>query len=161
MKFSPIKTIALAIAAFGLCGASAYADTVREVKCTSGRTVPASGTESDAEACLKIGSRPTGEARKPGGTSLSSKRSPADEQKAKKYQQLAATHKPRTAQQEQLIKQYMRLPPPQRMGFKAANPGVQKSIWDLGPYAVCFYASVAGGADVVDAGDECHAKWVE
>jgi hypothetical protein len=38
---------------------------------------------------------------------------------------------------------------------------VSKDIWDLGPYAVCFYASVAGGADVVEAGDECHADWVE
>jgi hypothetical protein len=55
----------------------------------------------------------------------------------------------------------MKLPASQRAVFKANNPGVQESIWDLGPYAVCFYASVAGGADVVEAGDECHAAWVE
>jgi hypothetical protein len=55
----------------------------------------------------------------------------------------------------------MKLPASQRGAFKAANPTVNASIWDYGPYAVCFYASVAGGADVVEAGEECHADWVE
>jgi len=89
------------------------------------------------------------------------KRSPADEAKAKKYEQLARTNKPRTPEQEKLVKEYMRLPASQRNAFKSAHPEVSKSIWDLAPYAVCFYASVAGGADVVEAGDECHADWVE
>jgi hypothetical protein len=88
-------------------------------------------------------------------------RSAADEKKANLYELLARQSKPRTAQQEKLVKEYMKLPPSQRPAFKAAHPEVQKSIWDLAPYAVCFYASVAGGADVVDAGDECHADWVK
>lgn len=88
-------------------------------------------------------------------------RSPEDAKKATKYEQLARMNKPRTPQQEKLVKEYMKLPPAQRNAFKAAHPDVQKSIWDLAPYAVCFYASVAGGADVVDAGDECHADWVK
>jgi hypothetical protein len=161
MKLSPLKTIALA--ALAICGSAAYGDTAREVECANGRTVKASGTETDAAACLTIGSQPA-EARKPGRTKYNNivlKRGAADEAKAKKYQQLAATNKPKTREQEQLVKQYMKLPPSQRNGFKAAHPDVQHSIWDLGPYAVCFYASVAGGADVVEAGDECHADWVE
>ena len=85
----------------------------------------------------------------------------ASSTKAMKHQLLAATHRPRTAEQERLIKEYMNLPPSQRAAFKAAHPDVQKSIWDYGPYAVCFYASVAGGADVVEAGEECHADWVK
>lgn len=85
----------------------------------------------------------------------------ADKNKAAKYRTLAAKHKPRTAEQEKLIKHYMRLPPSQRNAFKAANPSVPADIWDYGPYAVCFYASVAGGADVVEAGDECHEDWVD
>jgi hypothetical protein len=170
MNFRPSKTAALAIAAIGLCGSAAFADTIRDVKCANGRTVQASGTESDTQACLTIGSQPSRDGASGQATGKRQHNSlsvpkPVDQAgydaKAKKYQQLAATHKPKTAQQEQLIKQYMKLPPSQRMGFKAANPGVQKSIWDLGPYAVCFYASVAGGADVVEAGDDCHADWVE
>lgn len=88
-------------------------------------------------------------------------RSPEDAKKATKYEQLARMHKPRTPQQEKLVKEYMKLPPAQRGAFKAAHPEVQKSIWDYAPYAVCFYASVAGGADVVEAGDECHDDWVK
>jgi hypothetical protein len=88
-------------------------------------------------------------------------RSAEDEKKAANYERLARQNKPRTAEQEKLVKEYMKLPPSQRPAFKAAHPDVQKSIWDLAPYAVCFYASVAGGADVVDAGDECHADWVK
>ena len=87
-------------------------------------------------------------------------RTPAEQQKADKYEHLARLNKPRNPQQEKLVKEYMKLPPAQRGAFKAAHPDVQKSIWDLAPYAVCFYASVAGGADVVDAGDECHDEWV-
>ena len=164
MNFSPFKTAALAIAAMGLCGGVAFADTIREVKCANGKTVQASGTQSDAAACLTIASQPSRDAASGQATGKRQhtpvKTSAVYDAKAKKYQQLAATHKPRTAQQEQLVKEYMRLPPSQRMGFKAAHPEVQKSIWDYAPYAVCFYASVAGGADVVEAGDECHEDWV-
>lgn len=134
-----------------------------DVNCANGRTVQATDTESDAEACLKVGSKPA-EARKPGRTTFNNvvlKRSAADEQKAKKYERLAAQNKPRTAEQEKLVKEYMKLPASQRNGFKAQHPTVKESIWDLAPYAVCFYASVAGGADVVEAGDDCHADWVE
>jgi hypothetical protein len=170
VKFSPLKAAAFAIVAIGLCGSTAFADTIRDVKCANGRTVQASGTQSNAQACATIASQPSEDAASglPTGKRQHKPVSvikPVDkagnDAKAKKYQQLAASHKPKTAQQEQLIKQYMKLPPSQRAGFKAANPGVQESIWDYGPYAVCFYASVAGGADVVEAGDECHADWVE
>ena len=169
MNFSSFKTAALAITAIGLCGSMAFADTVREVKCANGKTVQASGTESNAAACLTIGSQPSRDAATGQATGKRQHKpvmvvKPIDvagyDAKAKKYQQLAATHKPRTPQQEQLVKEYMKLPPSQRMGFKAAHPEVQKSIWDYAPYAVCFYASVAGGADVVEAGDECHEDWV-
>lgn len=171
MKLSTLKAAALVFTTIGLCAATANADSLREVKCANGKTVQASGTQSNSAACRTIGSRP-----QPGtsagnehefeydvvaGHAASTGRTPANEAKAKKYQRLAAMHKPKTARQEQLIKQYMELPPAQRPGFKAENPGVQKSIWDYGPYAVCFYASVAGGADVVEAGDECHEDWVK
>jgi hypothetical protein len=145
-----------------MAGAS-QAVTSHDVKCANGRTVQAGDTETDAQACLKVGSQPA-EAAKPGRVKygdVTLKRGAADEQKAKKYEALAAKHKPRNPQQEKLVKEYMRLPASQRPAFKAKNPSVQESIWDLGPYAVCFYASVAGGADVVEAGDECHADWVE
>jgi hypothetical protein len=163
MKFKSLQSISLAVAAMTLFAGAAMADTQRTVECANGKSVEASGTESDASACLTIGSQPA--AKRPGhikyGDVTLKKRSPADQAKAQKYEQLAKANKPRTAEQEKLVKQYMKLPPSQRNAFKSANPTVQKSIWDLGPYAVCFYASVAGGADVVEAGDECHADWVE
>jgi hypothetical protein len=166
VKPSPSKTAALAIAVIGLFGSVAFADTTRDVKCANGRTVQASGTESDATACLTIGSQPSRDAASGQATGKRAHKpvmipKEIDVAKAKKYEQLAATHKPKDAERDRLVKQYMKLPPSQRMGFKAANPGVQESIWDYGAYAVCFYASVGGGADVVEAGDECHADWVE
>lgn len=79
--------------------------------------------------------------------------------KAQEYTRLAEQHKPRTKAEQQLIAEYMRLPASQRNAFKSNHPGVVEDLWDLGAYAVCFYASVAGGADVVEAGDDCSAKW--
>ena len=155
MKVISLKFTTLAAGALMLFSVASNADTPRTVTCANGKTVQASGTESDSTACLTIGSRP---AENKAGLA---KRSPADEAKAKKYEQLARANKPRTPADEKLVKEYMKLPASQRNGFKNAHPGVSKSIWDLGPYAVCFYASVAGGADVVEAGDECHADWVE
>jgi len=81
--------------------------------------------------------------------------------KAKEYTQLAERYRPRTRSEQQLVKEYMSLPASQQGAFKSSHPDVAKSIWDYAPYAVCFYASVAGGADVVEAGDECHADWVD
>ncbi|HEU4779507.1 MAG TPA: hypothetical protein VFS58_06450 [Steroidobacteraceae bacterium] len=163
MKFNGLHSVALAVAALTLFGGAANADTTRTVECANGKSVEASGTETDAAVCLTIGSQPA--ASKPGrvkyGNVTLGKHSPADQAKAQKYEQLAKANKPQTSEQEKLVKQYMKLPPSQRNGFKSAHPTVQPSIWDLGPYAVCFYASVAGGADVVEAGDECHAQWVE
>jgi hypothetical protein len=163
-----LKSAALVIATFGLFGAAAHADTIRDVKCANGKTVQASGTETDAQACLTIASQP---ARDSASGQATGKRQhmPVHIKKdvdkpspqARRYEQLAKTHKPKTPRQEQLVKEYMKLPPAQRAGFKAAHPGEQKSIWDYGPYAVCFYASVAGGADVVEAGEECHEDWVD
>lgn len=57
--FSPLKTAALAIAAFCLYGGSANADTIREVQCANGKTVLASGTQSNRQACLTIASQQT------------------------------------------------------------------------------------------------------
>ena len=79
---------------------------------------------------------------------------------ARQFKALAQRHKPSSPQQERLVRQYMTLPASQRAAFKARHPEVSKAIWDYAPYAVCFYASVAGGADVVEAGDDCHDKWV-
>lgn len=160
---SRITVPALALAALFLVAAQAQAVLPHQVKCANGSTVTATDSQSDVEACLTVGSRP-GATNRPGGAKhgdVTLKRSPADEAKARKYERLAAQHKPRTAETERLVKEYMRLPPARRSDFKAANPQVQKSIWDYAPYAVCFYASVAGGADVVEAGDDCHSKWVE
>jgi len=81
--------------------------------------------------------------------------------KTREYTRLAEQHKPRTQSEQQLVEEYMSLPASQRGAFKSNHPNVSKSIWDYAPYAVCFYASVAGGADVVEAGDECHADWVD
>ena len=39
------------------------------------------------------------------------------------------------------------------------NDGRTQNIWGLAGYAACFYGSWLGGADPVDAGDDCHAKW--
>lgn len=62
MSFSPVKTASLAIAAIGLCASAAFADTIRDVKCANGRTVQASGTVSNTQACLTIGSQPSRDA---------------------------------------------------------------------------------------------------
>ncbi len=141
-----------------LIAGAGQAATSRDVTCANGRTVQATDSETPTEACLKVASRPvapnTAGYLRIDGIS-------GEAEKAKKYERLAAQHKPRNPQQDKLVKEYMRLPASQRNAFKAQNPKVQKSIWDYGPYAVCFYASVAGGADVVEAGDECHADWVE
>jgi len=163
MKFISLKSAALTLAAFTMISSAANADTARKVQCANGRTVEASGTQSDAEVCLLVASIPATD-NKPGNqkfADVSFKRGRMDELNARKYEQLARAHKPRTPTEERLVKQYMKLPPSQRDAFESAHPDVSKSIWDLGPYAVCFYASVAGGADVVEAGDECHEDWVE
>jgi hypothetical protein len=163
MKPRKIQSLAV-LGALLFLGAQAQAVQQRDVKCANGRTVPATDSQTDAEACLTIGSRPAAPTSLPGNTKYSNvkmERSAADQQKATKYQRLAAQHKPRNPETEKLVKEYMRLPASQRNAFKAQHPQVQKSIWDYAPYAVCFYASVAGGADVVEAGDECHADWVE
>lgn len=88
-------------------------------------------------------------------------RQAAPSPRARQYEALAQRHKPRTPSEERLVRQYMALPAGQRAAFEAKHPDVSKSIWDYAPYAVCFYASVAGGADVVEAGDECNEKWVD
>jgi hypothetical protein len=159
--FKPALALA-ALVPLLLIGAQSQAAIQRDVECANGKTVTATDTQSDAAVCLTVGSKPAA-ARRPGTTKYSNitlKRSAADEAKAKKYERLAAQHKPRTPDQEKVVKEYMKLPAVQRIRFKADHPQVQKSIWDYGPYAVCFYASVAGGADVVEAGDECHEDWV-
>ena len=81
--------------------------------------------------------------------------------KAKRYEALAKKYRPTSRTDQQLVQEYMRLPASRRGSFKTTHPNVSKSIWDYAPYAVCFYASVAGGADTVEAGDECHEKWVD
>lgn len=165
---NPAKSNALLLmGALMMFASAAQATTFRDVLCANGRKVQVVEERTDAEACRLVGSKPA-EAQTPGQPKWShgelkpnATPSAADEQKALKFQQLAAQHKPRTAQQEKLVKDYMKLPASQRDAFKAQNPTVQKSIWDYGPYAVCFYASVAGGADVVEAGEDCHADWVK
>ncbi len=93
---------------------------------------------------------------------LASSGSPALAQtaKAQEYTKLAAQYLPKSRSEQEMIQAYMKVPARQRGAFKTRYPGVSKSIWDYAPYAVCFYASVAGGADVVEAGDECHDDWV-
>jgi hypothetical protein len=56
--FSPLKTTAQAIAALCLFAGGAHADTLREVRCANGKTVQASGTQSNRQACLTIGTQP-------------------------------------------------------------------------------------------------------
>jgi hypothetical protein len=56
--FNPLKPTVLAIAAFCLYGVNAHADTFREVRCANGKTVQASGTQSNRQACLLIASQP-------------------------------------------------------------------------------------------------------
>ena len=154
-----LKT-ALGLAALALLATSAHAVLPHEVTCANGKTVLVPDSASDWEACLTIGSYPSNSS-KPTSRRISDvtmKRGTTD---GAKYRALAAKHKPRTPEMQKLVEQYMKLPPSRREAFKADNPAVPASIWDLGPYAVCFYASVAGGADVVEAGEECHADWVE
>lgn len=40
------------------------------------------------------------------------------------------------------------------------HPPADAGIWDYGAYAVCFYASWAGGADAVAAGKACHDQFI-
>lgn len=163
MKLATLKTT-LALSALGFFATSAHAVLPHEVKCANGQTVEVPDSVSDWEACLTINSKPANPSAKPGRAKFGNielKRGAADQQQAAKYQRLAAQHKPRTPEMQKLVEKYMKTPKSQRGAFKAANPTVNASIWDYGPYAVCFYASVAGGADVVEAGEECHADWVE
>ncbi len=169
MTLGNLKT-AFALAALALFGTSAHAVLPHEVKCANGQTLEVPDSVSAWEACLTIGSTPVNGTYLPGnkkavklGTTSDAtvKRAASDPAKAAKYRNLAAKYKPRTREQETLIKQYMRLPASQRNAFEANNPHVPAEIWDYGPYAVCFYASVIGGGDVVEAGEECHADWVE
>jgi hypothetical protein len=155
-----LKT-AFSLATLALLASSAHAVLPHEVKCANGKTVQVPDSASDWEACLTIGSQP---AKGPSGHAPGFTEAwPAKvyAQKAAKYRALAEKYRPRDTTMAKLIDAYMKLPPSRREAFKAAHPTVSKDIWDLGPYAVCFYASVAGGADVVEAGDECHADWVK
>jgi len=154
---------ALTLATLALLATSAHAVLPHEVKCANGKTVEVPDSVTPWEACLTIGSQPaSGNASKQAkSTDVTMKRGASDQQKAAKYSALAAKYKPKEARMVRVLHAYMELPPSRRNAFKAENPGVPADIWDFGPYAVCFYASVAGGADVVEAGDECHADWVD
>lgn len=154
-----------------LFGTSAHAVLPHEVKCANGQTLEVPDSVSAWEACLTIGSQPAN-GTLPSNTKYtpvklerasgaSAKPGSANPQEAAKYRSLAARYKPRTPEQERLVKQYMRLPASQRNAFKAAHPDVSADFWDYGPYAVCFYASVIGGGDVVEAGEECRNDWVD
>lgn len=171
MKLVNLKT-ALAISALALFGSSAHAVLPHEVKCANGQTLEVPDSVTAWEACLTIGSTPANGTYAPANTKYSAvklnraadqtrKRDAADPKKATMYRNLAAKYKPRTPEQTKLIREYMRLPASQRNAFEAAHPGETADFWDYGPYAVCFYASVAGGGDIVEAGDECRADWVD
>ena len=80
---------------------------------------------------------------------------------AKEYTQLAERYRPSSRSEQQLVAEFMSLPASQRNAFKSSHPDADASIWDYGAYAACFYGSVAGGADVVEAGDECKAEWID
>lgn len=171
MKLGDLKTV-LTLTALALFGTSAHAVLPHEVKCANGETLEVPDSVTAWEACLTIGSTPANGTYLPGNTKYSAvklgrttdatvKPGVADQKKIAKYRGLAAKYKPRTREQETLIKRYMRLPASQRNAFEAANPSEPADIWDYGPYAVCFYASVIGGGDVVEAGEECHADWVD
>ncbi|HET9474592.1 MAG TPA: hypothetical protein VFO82_11905 [Steroidobacteraceae bacterium] len=157
-----LKT-ALGLTALALLATSAHAVLPHEVTCANGKTVLVPDSATDWEACLTIGSYPANSS-KPTSRRISDvtmKRGVTGSQDGSKYRALAAKYKPRTPEMQKLVEQYMKLPPSRRNSFKADNPAVPAAIWDYAPYAVCFYASVAGGADVVEAGEECHADWVE
>ncbi len=160
MKFQSMTSMIIASLTLALCMEPASAVQVRDVKCANGRTVQASDAETDAMACLTIGSQPGQLPDKAPALRIGSANA-NDTFKAAEYRRLARQHRPRTAEEERLVKEFMALPAVKRKGFEANHPDVSRSIWDYGPYAVCFYASVAGGADVVEAGDECHDKWVD
>lgn len=156
-----LKT-ALGLTALALMATSAQAVLPHEVTCANGKTVLVPDSTSDWEACLTIGSQPANGAKpRPRPSDITLKRGTSDRKDGNRYRALAAKYKPRTPEMQQLVEQYMKLPPSRRNAFKAQHPGVQPDIWDYGPYAVCFYASVIGGADVVEAGDECHDDWVD
>jgi hypothetical protein len=53
-----LQTSALVVATMVLLANAAHADSFREVKCANGRTVQASGTQSNVEACRRIASQP-------------------------------------------------------------------------------------------------------
>jgi len=80
---------------------------------------------------------------------------------AREYTRLAEQYRPTTRSEQQLIAEFMSLPASQQNAFKSSHPDVTPSIWKYGAYAACFYGSVAGGADVVEAGDECKAEWID
>jgi len=157
------STVLLLVSVMGFNHA-AYADVAHTVTCNDGTKVEVGGTDHFGKmACLKYGGSST-QHSKPGFAAKKTKLKSANKQTRKSasyYKRLAAKGKPKNAKQEALVKRYMKVAPSQRLGFKAKHPGTSKSIWDYGPYAVCFYASVAGGADVVEAGDECHEDWVD
>jgi hypothetical protein len=155
-----LKT-ACSLAALALFASSAPAVQPHEVTCANGKTVLVPDSGSDAEACLTIGSHPAKGSSASGPTLTKAWPDKRNAQKATRYRALAEKHRPRDTTTAKLIDTYMKLPPSRRAAFKAENPSVPASIWDYGPYAVCFYASVAGGADVVEAGDECHEDWVD
>lgn len=146
-----------------LLASNAHAVLPHEVKCANGKSVEVPDSVSAWEACLTIGSTPVNRnaPKGPKVTDVSLKRGITDQQRAAKYQALAAKYRHQDMTVARLIDAYMKLPPSRRNAFEAEHPGVSKDIWDYGPYAVCFYASVAGGADVVEAGEECHADWVD
>jgi hypothetical protein len=154
---------ALSLTTLALLATSAQAVLPHEVKCANGKTNEVPDSVTPWEACLTIGSQPAdgNSSTRPKFTEVSMKRGATDQQKAAKYSALAAKHRPTDVRIVKLVDAYMKLPPSRRNAFKADNPGVPADIWDFGPYAVCFYASVAGGADVVEAGDECHDDWVD
>jgi hypothetical protein len=153
---------ALSLATLALLASSAHAVLPQEVKCANGKTVQVPDSASQWEACLKIGSQPaTGNSPTgPKPTKVASKHDASYQRKAAEYRALAEKYRPKEEKMLRTLQAYMKLPPSRRNAFKADNPSVPASIWDFGPYAVCFYASVAGGADVVEAGDECHEDWV-
>jgi hypothetical protein len=152
---------AFSLATLALLATSAQAVLPHEVTCANGKTVLVPDSGSDAEACLTIGSQPAKGRAAAGPTTTRAWPAKWYVPEASRYRALAEKYRPRDMTTAKLIDTYMKLPPSRRDAFKAENPAVPASIWDYGPYAVCFYASVAGGADVVEAGDECHEDWVD
>ena len=168
--FKKYATLAgmLIIAVAGFCSSPIVnADVATTVTCRDGTKVEVGGTDhKGVVACFRHGGLSPLPGKATRGMNVSAGTANAEasvqhKRKAMQYESLARKGRPKNAKQKQLIKQYMRLPASQRLGFKSKHSdGATADIWDYGPYAVCFYASVAGGADVVEAGDECHEDWV-